>query len=350
MKKLFKIILLIILIPIVLVGGLIGYTAIADYQPKSVENVFNAEKETSVLNDTLEYNLMLWNIGYCGLGSTMDFFYDGGVQVRTSEENLLKNFGKVKEFLAKQKNVDFLLLQEIDKDSKRSYHVNQFEEVSNLLTDYKGFFGKNYDVGFVPQPLSEPLGSVLSGLATFSKHTPTTSDRYAFPGNYDFPVGLFMLDRCFLVNRYNLENGKELLIVNTHNSAYDDGSLRAGQMEFMKKFLDEEFAKGNYIIVGGDWNQCPPNFEAEYKDHIFDEVDYSVIDENYMPEDWSWIYSSNIPTNRRLKAAYQKGTTATTVIDFFLISPNIESVSTENIDFDFQNSDHQPVKMTVKLK
>ena len=161
------------------------------------------------------------------------------------------------------------------------------------------------------------MGSVLSGLATFSKHSPTTSDRYAFPGNYDFPVGLFMLDRCFLVNRYNLESGKELLIINTHNSAYDDGSLRAGQMAFLKKFLDEEFAKGNYIIIGGDWNQCPPNFEAEYKDHKFDDEEF-VIDTNYMDKSWKWIYSSDIPTNRRVKNIYQKGTTATTVIDFFL--------------------------------
>ena len=69
-----------------------------------------------------------------------------------------------------------------------------------------------------------------------------------------------------------------------------------------------------------------------------------------MPESWNWVYSSDIPTNRRVKTVYQKGTTATTVIDFFLISPNIESLSIENIDLDFQNSDHQPVKMTMKLK
>ena len=23
----------------------------------------------------------------------------------------------------------------------------------------------------------------------------------------------------------------------------------------------EEYEKGNYIVVGGDWNQCPPDFK-----------------------------------------------------------------------------------------
>ena len=46
-----------------------------------------------------------------------------------------------------------------------------------------------------------------------------------------------MLDRCFLVNRYPVSNGNELLMINTHNSAYDDGSLRKQQMDFLKDFL-----------------------------------------------------------------------------------------------------------------
>ena len=31
-------------------------------------------------------------------------------------------------------------------------------------------------------------------------------------------------------------------------------------MEYLKKMLELEYSQGNYIVVGGDWNQCPPGF------------------------------------------------------------------------------------------
>ena len=38
------------------------------------------------------------------------------------------------------------------------------------------------------------------------------------------------------------------------------------------------------------------------------------------------------------------------VIDGFIISPNIEKLSMNVIDEDFQNADHNPVYMTFQLK
>ena len=73
-----------------------------------------------------------------------------------------------------------------------------------------------------------------------------------------------MLDRCFMVNRYPLENGKELLVINTHNEAFDPGEIRKAQMAYLKEFLLSEYAKGNYIIAGGDWNMSPPDFKPEF--------------------------------------------------------------------------------------
>lgn len=350
MKKIIKTVILIVAVPLIGLAGLIIYSSVTDYKPKKIVNVFKADNDFDQIEDSTILNLMIWNIGYCGLGADMDFFYDGGEQVRTSEENVFLNLNAVKEFILKNNNIDFWLFQEIDKDSKRSYYINQYKAIDSLLNEYTGFFGKNYDVGFVPQPFTDPMGKVVSGLATFSELKPITSDRYSFPGNYDFPVSLFMLDRCFLVNRYKVKNGKELIVINTHNSAYDDGSLKAEQMKFLQEFLQKEYENGNYIIVGGDWNQCPPNFKTNFANHIFDDVNVSYIDENYLSEAWQWVYSNNIPTNRRVKTTYKKGKTATTVIDFYLISPNLKLLNTENIDLDFQNSDHQPVRMQVQLQ
>ncbi|MBW1867289.1 MAG: hypothetical protein JRI38_06050 [Deltaproteobacteria bacterium] len=159
-----------------------------------------------------------------------------------------------------------------------------------------------------------------------------------------------MLDRCFLVNRYPVSDGKELLVINTHNSAYDDGSLRKGQMDYLKAFLTDEYGKGNYIIVGGDWNQCAPGFSPGFDGKNFDTNDYSLIDRDYLPLDWTWLYDNKTPSNRRLMIPYDPEKSLVTVIDYYLLSPNIKGVFKQTVNLDFQHSDHQPVLAKIKLK
>jgi endonuclease/exonuclease/phosphatase family metal-dependent hydrolase len=158
-----------------------------------------------------------------------------------------------------------------------------------------------------------------------------------------------MLDRCFLVSRYRLDNGKNLLVINTHNSAYDDGTLRSRQMAYLKTFLIQEYEKGNYVIVGGDWNQCPPSFSPEFDRNLMDDENRMDIERDYLPK-WRWAYDRKVPTNRRLVAPYDKRTTLTTVIDFFLVSPNVEIKQVQGIHLEFEHSDHHPVKLEIKLK
>jgi endonuclease/exonuclease/phosphatase family metal-dependent hydrolase len=47
---------------------------------------------------------------------------------------------------------------------------------------------------------------------------------------------------------------------------------------------------------------------------------------------------------------YQANKTYTTVIDFFLLSPNIELLEVKGMPNGFEYSDHQPVRMMIKLK
>ena len=348
MKKLLKFLLYLIIIFVLAFGVFLIYASINDYKPEEKITVMKSENP-DVLSDTITFSIINWNIGYCGLNKEMDFFYDGGKNVRPSEEKVKENIQGVKSYLQKNQNTDFILLQEVDKHSKRSYYFNEFDTIAGMFPERTSVYGKNYDVFFVPSPPTDPMGKVNSGLMTISKYVPETSVRYSFPGNYAFPTGLFMLDRCFLVNRYKLTNEKELLIINTHNSAYDDGSLKAQQMKYLKDFLKDEYKKGNYIVVAGDWNQCPPNFKADFKDNIMDTIVRTDISPDYLPK-WNWLYDNRLPTNRRVSAPYEKGKTLTTVIDFLLLSPNIKGISVKNIDVGFKYSDHQPVKASFRLR
>ncbi|RLD69205.1 MAG: hypothetical protein DRI98_10840 [Bacteroidetes bacterium] len=336
---------------IVLVGAFLLFLVFAtvdDYRPAKVTSYVN-DNPSDQIADTMSLDLLVWNIGYAGLDASMDFFYDGGEMIRPSEEGVLQNMKGISSTLSNYVDYDFILLQEVDKNSKRSYHINEYEAIEDLFKDYHYSFGKNYNVAFVPIPLREPMGKVESGLMTLAKYSPLSVERHSFPGNYSWPMKLFMLDRCFLVNRFNLNNGKELLIVNTHNSAYDDGSLRAEQMSFFRVFLHSEYNKGNYVIVGGDWNQTPYGFKPELPSHQFDTVNLTYVDKDYPGPDWTWAYDSDLPTNRRVETPYDRSTSLTTVIDYYLLSPNIVIDEVETIDVDFQYSDHQPIRLRAQL-
>jgi endonuclease/exonuclease/phosphatase family metal-dependent hydrolase len=347
LNKFLKTLQVIILLIIFTLAGIIIIAILTDYKPKEEEIVFTGEKPT-VLKDTMALSLLSWNIGYCGLDKDMDFFYEGGEKVFTPLTKCANNLLAVTNFLKQNDSVDFIFIQEIDKGSKRSYNLNEYDSLRAGLKNHSSFFARNYDVLYVPIPLSSPMGRVLSGVAIFSKYQPVSSVRFSFPGKYAFPKQLFMLDRCFLVNRYLLSHGKELVVINTHNEAFDNGQIRKTQMEYLKSFLLKEYEKGNFIIAGGDWNQTPPDFKPDFTANKVNSMQM-IINSNYLPHEWKWVYDNTIPSNRSVIAAYDPLSTTTTVIDHFLLSPNVADISIKCINLGFENSDHNPVLTKVKL-
>jgi endonuclease/exonuclease/phosphatase family metal-dependent hydrolase len=344
MKKLLKTTLYVILAPVLLFAIFLLYSTLADYKPAPVESL--AKTDGTVINvyDTLK--VFDWNIGYSGLGDDMSFFYDGGDKMRTTRERTEENLKGISTQLTSHDSIAFYLLQEVDKKSHRSYKLNEFDTLTNNLPGYYGYYAMNYKVAFIPAPPSNPMGKVDGGLASYSKFVPFAVDRYSFEGNYAWPKGLFLLDRCFMVQRFYTSDGKELLVINTHNSAYDDGTLRKRQMEMMRTFLLEEYKNGNYILVGGDWNQNPPKQGKSADESKDSHLTRLRIASDFMPANWQWVYSEDIPTNRMIDEAYNPESTVTTVIDFFLASPNLKIISQQNLNLNFKNSDHHPVLLS----
>jgi len=347
---LIKVVLTVALLFGLYVIGAISYAQLTDYKPKP-------EEETAVLfpegalplleKDTLVF--YDWNIGYCGLGKESDFFYDGGKMVRPSRMLSDKNLRGFLETLQNWKaDADFISIQEIDRDSKRSYHVDQFQKAFDELGNFKAVFGKNYDVKFVVMPFTEPMGKVQGGIGTFYKYQDAAGPvKYAFPSNFTWPKSLFFLDRCFVKHRFNLKNGKQLVVINTHNSAYDGGELKKKEMAYFKKFIVDEYTKGNYVIVGGDWNQIPPGYIPLKENSEYEEM---PVPKDFAEPGWIFAFDGSTPTNRKVDAPFEPGKTYTTVIDFFLVSPNVELIEVKGLPNGFEYSDHQPVRMVCKLK
>lgn len=338
MKK-FLIILLIVLTAAI--ASIVGFFALTEYHPKAVESIPVSQQIDTLTTDTL--SVLTWNVGYAGLNAEMDFFFDGGKRVRCSKDTTLNNLYAIEEFLHKFSG-NFILLQEVDVNSKRTYGINEVDTLAKGLSHWHSLFCYNYKSVFVPVPLSNPYGKVMSGLMTFSQKNPYSAARVSLGGQYPWPKRLFMPTRALLETRFLLPSGKTLVIFNTHCEAFDTGNLRKVEMDTIRALALREYALGNAVIVGGDWNQNPPSVTTPHTEY-FNPIE---ISKDQMPNDWHWVFV-NKPTNRYNYEPYQPGKTLTTILDFFLVSPNIKALSIERIDLGFAHSDHNPVVMKFML-
>ncbi len=343
------------------------HATLTDFEPpeKTILKIKKNSDNELITSPTLSF--LNWNIGFAGMGEKSNFFYDSnqsfffsnGKMVRSPKAFVDENLKGIIDFI--QSNLtDFILLQEVDRSSKRSYYRNQHDLISAGLNGYSQHFAFNYQVARVIIPLFNPwnvLGKVASGLSSYSTFNPISSNRYQYPGKYNWPDYLFHLDRCMSVQRYPTSqiSGKELVVINTHNSAYDKGYLKPKEMAYLKTFLLTEYEKGNYVVVGGDWNQNPPgisNDQVSMASGVLPNISYqpSQIDENFMPKNWKWVFDPLVPTSRSLVDVLDYGITSVALIDYYLISPNIEVIEVKGFNLKFQYSDHNPIMMNIRLE
>ena len=361
MKKLRRPISLLLLLLLLYFGGLLVYGMATDWQPTGTEplTVDHPQPQT-VVSDSI-ISLVTWNVGYGGLGAESDFSYDdagmwysGSSMIRSPRELVEKNLRGATTFL-QQTRADFFLLQEVDVASKRSYDLPQYAAYQEALPAFAATMAINYQCGRVPIPLLEPwhpYGHVLSGLGTFSRFQPAEATRHQLPGQYPMPDRMFQLDRCAALHRFPTNRGKDLVIINLHNSAYDPGDkIKAIQLPYLRDLALAEYQKGNYVILGGDWNQCPPNFRFDtFMPGMAQGYAQGNVPLDFFPEDWQYAYDPTMPTNRKARDPYVAGQTFVTLIDFFLVSPNVAIRTVKGLPQDFRFSDHQPVWVALQLR
>ncbi len=335
---------------VAIASGYIGYMYFSEFKPAPKE-VLYAEpgKRTDTLSQKL-FHIMTWNIGYAGLDRDMDFFYDGGKKVRPDRQSFDSALHYILSFSGKIDTLDFILLQEVDTFARRSYYVNEFRLLQEQLKGFSAFFARNYDVKFVPVPITEPMGRVVSGMAFFSRVKPMDVIRNAYDFHFPFFTRLAMLKRCFIEARYPLAGGKELVILTLHNSVFDkDGIIRKQELRFLSSFMAVEYEKGNFIVAGGDWNSNPKGFNPALITTSDRVGVYEPAIDSTLFSGWNYVFDPYTPTNRNVDVPYRKGHTSTTILDFFLVSPNIRVLSVATLNLEFAYSDHHPVFMTFEL-
>jgi len=350
-KIILRIVFFMLLLAVAGFGIFLSWATINDYKPASIIELPIKGKGMPMdgLSDTI--SLFSWNIGYGGLGKEMDFFYEGGKKVRPTAGEFGKYFSGILGSLTHSGYPDFVFIQEADFKAKRSYYINEVAQIDSIFDSYASVYATNYKAGFVPIPVAEPMGRVEAGLMTLSRYRPAEAERLAYPSSYSWPKRLFMLDRCGLLTRYKVPGHAWLVLINTHNSAFSDAAaMRKKELAVLKKTIMDEYALGNYVIVAGDWNQNPIPFDHTLvTDGNRTHRITPPIPADFLPAGWQWAFDPAKATNRNVNEPYLKGHTGTTIIDFFVVSPNVEVLNVNTLPQDFEYSDHQAVEMRVRL-
>ena len=310
MKKFGKILGGIILgIVLILLVAVAILTAL-EYRPDQIETLNTTSGKQSIsTGDSM--TILTYNTGYAGLSKDEDFFMDGGSKVMPETKDLVKH---------------------------------NMKGIAGILND------ADADV-YVPYPLPT-IGKVESGLVTYSDYKVSEASRIALPESFKWPVKTCNLKRCMLETRIPIKGSdKELVLINFHLEAYDSGEGKIAQRKVLVKKLKEEYEKGNYVIAGGDFNQTFDGMDT-YPIHDKDSWVPGKVGKEDIPEGFSYAVSDNVPTCRLLNGPYSGNydDSQVYVLDGFIVSDNLKIDLVENIDTQFEYTDHQPVKLNVTLK
>lgn len=304
-----------------------------------------------------EYTIVTYNIGFGAYTADFTFFMDGGKESRArSRESVVQCVDGTAETALSFKP-DFVLFQEVDTDSTRSFHIDQAKQIRERFDEEGAFdsvFAENYHSAYLMYPVLEPHGASKSGLLTMSRASIDSSLRRSLPIATSFKK-ILDLDRCYSVSRIPVDNGKELVLVNIHSSAYGtDASQGDAQMEMLFGDLKAEYDKGNYVVCGGDFNHDFTGTSREYFNPGTD-------------KDFSWCQpfpADILPEGLSRCTDYDKGTISTTrntdipyseksfvvILDGFIVSDNVKCSYVQNIDTGYEYTDHNPVVMKFTLE
>lgn len=388
MKKAVKVTLITITsllgVAVLTVGGYVAYVALSynrlpDNQVLEIDH-HALEDEMSV---DKEYSITTYNIGFGAYSQDYTFFLDEGEEfdgtknvgkygkAKSKNEVLFNTNGAIKTI--SDLNPDFSFFQEVDTDSDRSYHVNQHDMIKEKLTNYDVTHAVNFHSAYLAYPLNDMHGKSNAGISTFSKYKIEEAVRKSFTISTSFSK-FFDLDRCFSINKVNVQNGKSLYLINVHMSAYDEGGvIRKKQRDELNACLNELAENNQYVVVGGDFNHdlltYNPDFNYDIDNKPFNEyigqktpewLQY-FFDENgngELPEQYHLISADNAPSCRGVDIPWEIGHTYVASVDGFIVSNNIEVIEAKTIVTKqgnknlehFAYSDHDPIHMRFTLK
>ncbi|WP_224704130.1 endonuclease/exonuclease/phosphatase family protein [Devosia aquimaris] len=330
----------------VLAAYLVGVYVINSTQKPVAESTTPPALATlpSAIGDQI--TLTTWNLGYAGLGAQSNFIADGGsALLPPSRATVDDNLAGIVRTIGEDSS-DIRLFQEVSNKSPLSYWAPVRDAVAGQFADWQTFYRPDVATRFIPFPLALDHGTFLA-----ARYNPLSVETLPLPSEPGAMLGFLKRRYAIQIARFALQDRPGQLVVgNIHLSAFDDGgSTRQAQISAVLAFAEAEFAKGNHVIIGGDWNMVladpawPDNTDQKYLFWIY------PFPREALPAGWTIAADATTPSVRTLYKPYVADENYTTSIDGFLVSPNVSVVSVSTRDLGFAPSDHQPVTSVFNL-
>jgi endonuclease/exonuclease/phosphatase family metal-dependent hydrolase len=336
----------------VVVIAMIFYRALTAFRPGAKMEVeveggeagaADAAAGAAAAGDSL--TLLTWNIGFAGLGAESDFFADGGRAWRAQSRALVERNARAIAARLQSEAADVFMIQELARGSWLTHGFDVEATVRVAQAGRRLAFAPVVNVLGVPG-----VGELAVGNGTFSSVASSGATRHALPSKPALP-GVTLQHFNVLESRFPIAGrSAEWVTFNLHLAAFDNGTLRRQQLVHVLRLMEAEYAAGNHVIAGGDWNLRLA--ATEFPHTTANKAKFWVRDfpAELKPAGWQWGVDAAKPTCRTLEQPYVAGRNYRCVIDGFLVSPNVEVVRVETTDLDFAFSDHNPVRLEVRAK
>ena len=352
LKSFFVFLLIIVLFAAAAASAGLVYLTVNEYNPADTEDLDFYGTATKGLSQGDTVTVLTYNIGHGFSDSSHDFFLYGGKTVKTESSDIInENLNGITEIINEQ-NADIDFLQEVDIDSKLSYNIDQASYITSSMYNSNFSFAPNLLCSYIPYPVTNNIGKTHSGIMNVNKFTVDSALRSSLKNSYEWPQSTVRHKYCMLIERTPIQDSTKQLV--TINLQFDgeDSSTNEAQFKALCEFMQLEFAKGNYVIAGGDFNGMLPSVNKnKYPSVNTEYYDPSSFTTEHLTEGWKYCTDDSTPTARLMNVPYDKNSSDNQfyVIDGFITSPNTIVESTKTIDTDFRCSSHNPVLIKVTL-
>lgn len=354
-KRILKIAGAVVLLAVVVVLGYVAYVAL-DYSRLPDGEVLAIEGGgEGILPRDKTLTAMTYNIGYGAYSPDYSFFMDGGEHARAfSEQAVRENVAGALGLMASA-SPSVLLVQEVDRDADRSYHVDIDALLRAEFPDCSAVFAENYNSAYLLYPPTDPIGKSYSGIVTLSKYPVVSALRRSLPLEGGFRK-FFDLDRCYSISRMPVQGGKTLHVFNVHLSAFaEDTTVTDAQIDLLAGDMTAAYAQGDYVLCGGDFNHDLTGGATALFGNVQEAPGWSLpFPAGKLPEGFRLCppldNASPRPSCRNVDAPYTPGETFITTVDGFIVSDNIAVEKAYIYDDSFLYSDHNPAVLTFSLQ
>ena len=297
-------------------------------------------ERADALDTSRAYNFMTWNIDHAVYEKTYSAKIEGGDDTwASSKDAVMSDICEIAHVI-NMTNPDFTLLQRVDENGTISRNIDEKELLEDTIEEsYYYTYAFNGNSKFLPYPLYKSYGVNESGLITYAYTDIRESVRRLLPKAEGIKK-ILDVDRCYTVTKLMTDKDKYLCIYNVDLSGpFTDEELLKEQLQVIINDMAKEYAVGNYVVCGGDFNM---DIKDENSINLPAGLERAIAYAN--PD------SVKHESSRDASTTYNEETSETYTFDGFIVSENIRVNYYNNAQWGYEYSSHDPVIMQIFLE